>query len=485
MNIIKKITNAYKSGEISEKTLYAIYRMYNSENNNLLRFTTPIIRRKYKKIIEESIVDKNNVICVLKNIFGNFSRFYETVNKNEKDKIIGLAEEYMAHRFSLLGYKNLSIKHIDWHTDVISGYRWEPGLFYKDYVQVDLRNTADVKLPRELSRCHHFITLGEAYLLTSDEKYVKEYVKQTKEWIDENPFMHSINWASTMDVAIRGVNWIWSLAIMISSPLIEISVLKKILTSLFEHGYYIYRNPEIGPHDNNNHYIADLVGQIYLSLFFKTLFKNLSEPSKWLNKGISELYKEIRYQVLPSGVHYERSINYHRLVLEMASSAIILLNRNRFEIPLDIMHRLEKMFEFVMYYLKPDGLAPVVGDQDDGRLHPFSQQNNLDHRYLLSIGAIIFERSDFKSFSKCYTADCFFFLGYESRDIYDKIPSEKLFKQSKAFPDAGFFIYIQNNNYMFINNSGKSRYNEIAMGTHTHSDLLSFELFIEIKVIFY
>jgi hypothetical protein len=69
-------------------------------------------------------------------------------------------------------------------------------------------------------------------------------------------------------------------------------------------------------------------------------------------------------------------------------------------------------------------------------------------------------------------------LGAESRVHFDAIPAHAIPLQSKRFPDAGFFIMRSTDNYMFINISGKGKNCELPFvsATHTHSDLLSFEL---------
>ena len=73
---------------------------------------------------------------------------------------------------------------------------------------VDLNNSADVKVPWELSRFHHLPTFGQAYLLTDDLKYALEFKNQIEDWIKKNPIEMSVNWTCTMDVAIRACNWI-------------------------------------------------------------------------------------------------------------------------------------------------------------------------------------------------------------------------------------------------------------------------------------
>ena len=41
----------------------------------------------------------------------------------------------------------------------------------------------DIKVPWELSRCAHFVTLGQAYALTGDESYTRAFSDQIEDWI--------------------------------------------------------------------------------------------------------------------------------------------------------------------------------------------------------------------------------------------------------------------------------------------------------------
>ena len=59
-------------------------------------------------------------------------------------------------------------------------------------------------------------------------------------WIDENPLMYSINWGCTMDVAIRAVNWIWTLGLIIGSKELDNKTIEKIKVSLYQHGWFIF-----------------------------------------------------------------------------------------------------------------------------------------------------------------------------------------------------------------------------------------------------
>jgi hypothetical protein len=109
---------------------------------------------------------------------------------------------------------------------------------------------------------------------------------------------------------------------------------------------------------------------------------------------------------------------------EPFSSATLLSLKNGLTFPQWYMDRLERMIEFVMYYTKPDGTAPQIGDNDEGRLHILANYGNwirLDHRYLLSVGAVLFNREDFKLAAGGYNEEAFWLLGEEGLNSYKDI----------------------------------------------------------------
>jgi hypothetical protein len=431
-------------------------------NNRIIKFSNNEISNEKFRTRFDEIFNNINISSI------------EYLTEPEKYKILELANKHLSDYYELLGSQPTLLNPINWHVDFKSGYVWKPQLFYKRYVQESIDSNSDVKVPRELSRCHHLLNLSLAYRITNDKKYAKKVTHQICNWIDENPLMYSINWGCTMDVAIRATNWIYALNLIQDYWNEDISLTLKIKNSLYQHGWFIFRNLEKEINNNHNHYLADIAGQIHLGL----LFKDTKEGTKWLNEGIKELFKEIRYQILPSGMSYERSTNYNRLVLELLLTPILVLKNNNFEIPQDIWFRLEKMFEFIGYSLKPDGHTPVIGDQDNGRLLPFGVEDQTDYTYLLSLGAILFKRGDWKYLSGGFNIYCLMFGGKNSFEDFSNIQAQEIEFLSKGFPDIGLFTMRKDNNYLIFNCTGKGMNPDINKfsGTHTHSDHLSFEL---------
>ncbi|MGI6227597.1 MAG: heparinase II/III family protein, partial [Peptococcales bacterium] len=406
----------------------------------------------------QQVPDKNLFKKELRRILGKFDEhIFDAIDVDIKNHIEELANQTLDHDFDFLGSGKVHLNPINWHQDFKSGFIWPKGIFYRRYQKTDLSNNADVKVPWELSRCHHLLWLGEAYLLTKEEKYAKEVVFQIEDWIEENPLMYSINWTCAMDVSIRAVNWLFAVNMILSSKSVTDKFISKINKSLYQHGFFIFNNLEKTIPYSANHYAANLAGLLYLG----QLFKNTKKGKKWFDFALSEYYHEIRTQVLPSGIHFEKSISYHRLMTELFSYPVYMLFRLDIQIPVDIISRIQSMYNFIHSYIKPNGNAPLIGDNDDGRFLPFLKYNFLKHGYLLDCSSV-----DNNIISHG--------VGYKFKVKCSNI-------KSYLYDDAGFAILRKNSSYVFFSNSDESKfptYNSI-IGTHTHNDNLSFEFSID------
>jgi hypothetical protein len=166
---------------------------------------------------------------------------------------------------------------------------------------------------------------------------------------------------------------------------------------------------------------------------------------------------------------------------ELFFYSYVLLKRVGVGIPSDITYRVQSMFDFILYYSRPDGSAPNIGDNDDGRLLPFIKYCFDDHRYLLSIASIEFSNPLYKKYSGGLCVDAFFLMDTSAAGRFNALCSTPAKLSSRFFPDAGFCSIRQDDFYMLITNSEPSGFIDTrcaTCGTHTHADLLSFELAI-------
>jgi hypothetical protein len=260
--------------------------------------------------------------------------------------VIEQADRLARHEFDLLGSgPRSSGKFIDWHLDPKSRTRWPKKFYVELFPLSSLKDNADVKLPYELSRMQHLPTLGKAYRLTGNELYARELVSQIAHWLEDNPYLIGVNWTCAMDVAIRIINILWGLAFIEGSRFITRPFKERMLLSIWQHGQYLVRHLEFsirhdGTLSNHNHYLSNLVGLTYLGI----LFPEFKASQTWRHIGLSGLVEEMDRQVFPDGVDYESSTSYHRLVLELFTSAAVLCRHNEQEIPKRIWQSLEKMY---------------------------------------------------------------------------------------------------------------------------------------------
>ena len=409
----------------------------------------------------------------------DFASQFNRLFPDLKQHIIDQAEEVLQHRFDLLGSGKVNLgPKIDWHRDFKSGYRWQPGTYFKDYERIQLNDNSDIKVTRELSRFQHLTLLGKAYWLNRDEKFALEFVRQLNDWMDENPPLFSINWDCPMDVAIRAVNWVTAYGFFCQSRSLSPEFKQRLTKSLLSHGRFIFEileyyeapiNGEI-KRLNSNHYLSNLAGLIFIACacpFFR-------ESQKWMAFASGEFFQEIEEQVYPSGVDYEHSVSYHRLVLELFLYSILVVKEQGAPIPQKVMQRLEKMFEYVQYYTKPDGTHPLSGDADDGRLLIWNESPIDSHRYLLCLGASLFGRVDLKAAARELDESLAWVFGIPAVTAYLELRTEPLALESKGFSDAQFFVMRKNDNYLFVDAADIGIW---GRGSHDHNDRLNFELY--------
>ena len=390
---------------------------------------------------------------------------------DEAVKIVASADTAVRHEFDLLGSGVKALgSALPWLDDFKTG-RHYPLQYCRDIQYMELDKPTDVKVPWELSRCQHFTALGQAYWLTGDERYAREYRAEIEEWIAANPFAYSVNWACAMDVALRAISWIWGFYFMAGSRACADPAFKRmLLRSLFMHGEFVFTHLETSD-VNGNHYLSDGAGLVFLGLFFK----HTARGREWLGRGRRIVFDEMFQQVSEDGVDFEQSTAYHRLVLELFFTSYLLLEKHGEAVPAGQWTRLERMLDFVSAYTKPNGLVPLIGDADDGRVQKLGMQGINDHRYLLSTGAVRLSRGDLKAAAHHFWDESFWLMGPGAADSFDQLQGSPAAVQSVAFPAGGFYVLRSPSAHVVVDCG------EVGMrgrGGHGHNDILSFELYL-------
>jgi len=375
------------------------------------------------------------------------------------------AEQALNHVVDLLGSGPTSLGgRIDWHTDFKVGIGWPPDVLADAQDYLRLGEPCDVKMPWELSRCHHWVALGRAYSLDRDPRYAAEFVAQLTAWLDDNPWPYGVNWGRAMEVAVRAVNWLWAAALFADAPEFAPPLKARFLKALLQHGRHIADNLEYSD-NNGNHYLSNGAGLLFLGV----LLPDLAEAGAWRRKGEEIVWGEIERQVFADGVDFEQGIGYQGLVLEFWYSCVLLCQRNRIAVPLHMIDRLQRMFEFTYAYTRPDGTFPQIGDNDDGRLAGIDDEPPGSHRRHLAIGRAMFSRPQWLDAAGDAVESAVWLIGPSVLSPSRGPGSPK----SAAFRQGGFYV-MRSDDAVMVVDAG-----EVGMrgiGGHGHNDVLSFDL---------
>ncbi len=410
-----------------------------------------------------------------------------------------------------------SYEPIEWHSDFIAGYRWNPTEYYLD-VRIAPRPGADIKVPRELSRFQHVGVLAAA---GSDhglrDRAALETALEVADWIAANPVRRGVNWASAMDVAMRAVNWVWALRLSDDWFARFPRTREHVVRSLYEHGLHIEENLEYAQERTGNHYLANLAGLLYVG----AALPQFVESDRWVHLALQELVFEMGRQVYADGASFEASTSYHRLVLEIFLSCASLAERlpadrrarlaargaevvplgprlrplsdsdiatrgRRHLLPPSFYASLARMADFTAALTKPNGLVPQIGDNDSARLHKLSsraEDDVRDHGHALEVAGVLLARDDSRRLDaagrggpRCAIAttdEAVLIAG----GLSDVVPPQSALDERpvQLFANAGVAVLRRNAACLIVTCGANG---QLGHGGHGHNDKGSFELSI-------
>jgi hypothetical protein len=392
------------------------------------------------------------------------------IEAGESERIRAAAEQACCRTVDLLGTGPVALgSPIDWSRDYRVDLGWDAGFARSiDYVNRD--RPSDVKIPWEISRLQWLIPAGQAYLLSGNERYAAAARDVIDEWISGNQLAYSVNWASTMEAALRILTWTWFFHVFArSAAWSDESFRCRFLSMLYLHGDFTLRHIEKSD-INGNHYTADLAGLVFAGLFFG----DIGDAGRWAQLGWSGLVSEIPRQVFADGVDYEASCAYHRLAFELFMWPALYRRCLELNVPPEYDQRLLAMATFTATYARSDGSSPLWGDADDARTLPFGGQPVGDHRYLIGVAAIALDHAQLASWFCGPRSELAWTFGPERVVRFSDAPPTA--PPSTAFRDGGCYIMRDGGTHVFIDCGPIGL---AGSGGHGHNDALSFEAWLD------
>ena len=309
-------------------------------------------------------------------------------------------------RFDLLGYRDLRFDDtgagrrtqgeattaeplpIDWHRDPVHD-RTAPRLFWSEVPYLDPA-CGDHKIIWELNRHQHFLALARAWWLAGHEPARATFIRHLGSWMDSNPPLVGINWASMLELGLRSLSWIWALECFVEPPdhaggagaiddgrpwIVDLLLGLDRQLQLVEQNLSTYFSP-------NTHLLGEALA---LYVAGRTL-PELRRAPAWSALGRRVLVDQLAHQIAPDGGHVERSFHYHRYTLDFYLLALTVA-RLTGDDPRPFAEGARRLAWFARTVADDRGHLARIGDDDGGQLLPICGRDSTDASDSLALAA--------------------------------------------------------------------------------------------------
>lgn len=215
-----------------------------------------------------------------------------------------------------------------------------------------------------LNRFPGWNALGDAYWRTGDEKYAREWIAQMRAWIEDNPYPRystgndTLTWR-TIEAGIRTSGaWPDALYRFLGSPSLTADDLVMFLKSWIEHARHLMRITVEHPEHGGNWVTMECNGLGHLGI----LLPECRDAALWRKTAIDRLAAELDRQVYPDGAQKELTTGYHQVSRRNFVELQKLARLNGVEMPPGYLGLLERMYDYNLKVMMPDGYLPPLND---------------------------------------------------------------------------------------------------------------------------
>jgi hypothetical protein len=420
--------------------------------------------------------------------------FVQTPSNIDRAPYILQAENYLIGRFSIF---DLPIAELgcppDWNRDPLTK-RLAPlqpaaSLDYRDE-----RLVGNIKYLWEPNRHLHIAALAQAYALTGERRYGHAIQVHIDSWIEQCPPGRGPNWSSSLELAIRLINWsiAWQLLGGYDSSLFDDAPSRAFrdrwVQSVYRQTRAITRKLSRFS-SANNHLIGEAAG-VYIA---SVTWNAWPQMQMWGQECKEILEREALKQNAEDGGNREQAFSYQQFVLDFLLLAGLAARAARDDFSAEYWRRIEAMVEFVASMMDCAGHVPMIGDADDGyvvKLTPeigeWTWRGRRDggerpvvdnYRSLLASGALLFDRSDLaRKVGAIDDKTCWLF-GQRAKERFAALLSRAplRFTGPRAFGHSGYYLlgdrYETPEEVRMTVDIGPLGYLSIA--AHGHADALS------------
>jgi hypothetical protein len=374
-------------------------------------------------------------------------------------------DRLVAGHYAMLGYRELPFDGSSWHTDVVHG-RSAPLRFWSTVPYLDPQ-CGDHKITWEFNRHQHWLELGRAFWLTGDLRYRNECLRQLNTWLDVNPPLIGMNWASMLELSFRSLSWLWALNFFTGDAagdenpwLVDLLLgLDRQLAHVERHLSY-YFSP-------NTHLLGEALALYVAGRALPCL--RASERRERVGRAV--LLTEINRQITADGGHCERSAHYHRYTLDFYLLALAVARITNDPAASLFERAAARLAQAARLLADDNGILPHIGDDDGGSLLPITRRAPDDVRDSLAMAGALTGRGDL--LVDDIPEELWWMLGHErfqdSIARLERAPRRTPWV-STALLSSGYYISRNDHGDHLVIDGGPHGY---LNGGHAHADALA------------
>ncbi len=256
----------------------------------------------------------------------------------------------------------------------------------------------DIKLIWEPGRFGWGITLARAYAFSGEAKYARDFWAKTLHFLDMHPPNLGRQWQSAQEVAIRLMALVFCDRVLASSPESTPANRQRLWQAVAEHAQRIPSTLIYARAQNNNHLLSEAAG-LYTAGIYIADHPNAHQWKElgwhWLNWGFQNQIEEF-------GTYVQNSVNYHRLMLQLALFTDWLRREaGEPDWPGTTRERLAAATRWLWALTDPQtGAVPNLGANDGAYILPLTSQPFNDFRPVVNAAARAFLEQTILEFSQ-------------------------------------------------------------------------------------
>ena len=312
----------------------------------------------------------------------------------------------------------------------------------------------------QFNRHRFFICLGQAWQLTGDEKYVRNFLRLIHDWMDRIPMegiMQMGPWRM-LETGLRGETWTKAIRYFRNSSLLTEEFIDKFAGYLRLHAK---RLEEKGGDERlqSNWCILENSGPFEIAM----ALPQDEDTRRWASLALRRIRDSVWVQVYEDGSQWEQSPMYHNEVFHCLCCVVYLARANGIRLDPGLEETVHRMALADVIWRKPDGCQFIQGDSDE-----------VDLRDKITMGAWLFRDPVLKyaGFDRMDFEGAWDF-GRKASQEYRSLPAEKPGFTSACLKDSGNY-YLRES---WEENANLLHFTCGAMSTgHCHGDKLHVDL---------